>query len=127
MQRRGSRFAGFPECPSVQALAFNPNAAELALGHDNGSVSIWDCDPSSADFCTCLRILDVRLDAHGARISGATGLDETVTWFRQWKEVKGTRLEFLADCGAELDEDQKRQLAAIQAGRRSTQAGGTSA
>lgn len=123
----GESIPGFPKCPSVQALAFNPNAAELALGHDNGSVSIWDCEPSSASFCACLRILDVRLDAHGARISGATGLDETVTWFRQWKSVQGTRLEFLADCGAELDEDQKRQLAEIHAERRSTEPGETGA
>jgi WD40 repeat protein len=53
------------ECPKVQAVAFNPQKPQLAIGHDHGSVSIWDCDQSSATFATCLRILDVRLNAQG--------------------------------------------------------------
>lgn len=107
----GSPVFNLRECPAAQTVTFNPQKPELAIGHDHGSVSIWDCDRSSATFATCLRILDVRLNAQGARISGATGLDETIVWTRQWKQIQGTRLEFLADCGAILDEEQQRVLA----------------
>jgi WD40 repeat protein len=116
----GEAVSGFPQCPSVQAVAFNPNAPDLALGHDNGSVSIWNIDPSSDQFCARLRILDVRIDAEGALISGATSLEEEMTWTRQWETVKGTRLEFLADCGAVLDEEQKQELRELMADRERT-------
>jgi len=104
-------------CPKVQAVAFNPAGTEVAVAHDYGAVSIWDSDEGAASFETCLRILDVRLNARGAQIAGAKGLEESTTWRRQGKVVQGTRLEFFADCGAILDEDQQLRLAELQAKR----------
>ena len=101
-------------CPKAQAVAFNPPGTEVAVAHDEGAVSIWNSDEGTANFGTCLRILDVRLDARGAQIAGAKGLDESTTWRRQGKVVQGTRLEFLADCGAILDDAQLRLLAQLR-------------
>lgn len=103
--------------PKVQAVAFNPAGTELAVAHDYGAVSIWNSDAGSASFGACLRILDVRLHARGAQIAGAKGLEESTTWRRQGKVVQGTRLEFLADCGAILDDAQLRLLAQLQENR----------
>ena len=118
MESASGRILSKPrECPRVQAVAFNPTGTEVAVAHDEGAVSILSSDEGTTSFGTCLRILDVRLNARGAQIGGAKGLDESTHWFRQGKVVQGTRLEFLADCGAILDADQQRRLADLQANR----------
>lgn len=98
------------------ALTFSPDEKQLASGHDDGTVRIWDVDEDSPTFGQCQKILDVKLNARGARIGGAKGLDEVITWKRQGIDVTGTRLQFLADCGAILDEDQQRRLKALEEG-----------
>lgn len=104
-------------CPKTQGVAFNSAGTEVAVAHDEGAVSIWNSDEGTAGFGTCLRILDVRLNARGAQIAGAKGLEGPTTWRRQGKVVQGTRLEFLADCGAILDDAQLRLLAQLQENR----------
>ena len=43
-------------------------------------------------------------------ISGAHGLEQGITLRENGKERKGMLLELFADCGAVLDEEQKRNL-----------------
>jgi hypothetical protein len=95
----------------VEAISFSPDDRYLATGHANGTMQIWDADRKSPRFGQCIKVLDVRLNCRGMKIGGARGLEENITWAVGGKERQGTLLEFFAERGAILDQEQKRKLA----------------
>jgi len=98
----------------TNAIAFSPDDKFLASGHDNGPLRIWDVNESSPNFGKCVKIIDVKNNCKGMKISGARGLEQKMEWRVQGKLYYGTLLEYLIECGAIPDEKQKKQLAELK-------------
>jgi WD40 repeat protein len=94
----------------ISSPAFSPNGNYIASAGQNGVVYIWDISPASSTFAQCLKVLEKKMSCHGMLISGAHGLEQGITLRENGKERKGMLLELFADCGAVLDEEQKRNL-----------------
>jgi hypothetical protein len=98
----------------VLSLAFSPDDKFLASGHNYGNIRIWNVDENSPDFGMCVKIIDVKTNCRGMQIAGAKGLEQKMKWKKKGKTYKGTLLEYFAECGAVLDEAQKRRLRKIK-------------
>jgi hypothetical protein len=95
--------------------------ADLSNLSDSGiwsgfAISLWRrLLESMRRFLTVKVLWFKSINARGAQISGARGLEQETVWAPPWetlvKQRKGTLLEFFADCGAVLDEEQKRIVA----------------
>src|SRR5262245_1626035 len=96
---------------ATDGISFSPDDRFLATGHPDATIRIWDVDQHSSSFGQCLKVLDVRMNSRGAKIGGARGLEKNVTWKVRGEQRQGTLLEFFAERGAVLDEEQKRMLA----------------
>jgi WD40 repeat protein len=106
----------------ISSLVFSPDGHYVAsAGWASGEVCIWDVDPASLMFGQCLKVLEVKMNCQGMQISGARGLEQEIEWRVERQERKGTLLEFFADGGAVLDEEQERILAKL---RKRREAGG---
>lgn len=93
----------------LTSLTFSPNGHHIASG-GRGGVFIWDVDPKNSACGQCVKGLNVKMNCKGMKISGARGLEQEMTWMTKGIERRGTLLEFLAECGAVLDEEQERVL-----------------
>ncbi|NVM57286.1 MAG: pentapeptide repeat-containing protein, partial [Desulfobacterales bacterium] len=91
---------------ATDEIAFSPNDRYLASGGYD-AIRIWDVDPDSPTFGKCLKVLDVKMDCQGMQISGAHGLEQEMEWRVEGQKRKGTLLEFFAERGAVLDEEQE--------------------
>lgn len=61
---------------TVRSLVYTADGKQLVSGGMDGVVSVWDADPRSTDFGKRLDCLRIVMNCRGARIKGATGLDE---------------------------------------------------
>lgn len=102
----------------TRALAFSPDDQFLATGNRMGILRIWDVNESSPNFGKCVKIIDVKSNCNGMKISGARGLEQKMKWPVQGKLYEGTLLEYLIECGAIPDEKQKKQLAELKKRRK---------
>ncbi|NIM11911.1 MAG: NACHT domain-containing protein [Candidatus Aminicenantes bacterium] len=98
----------------TDALAFSPDDRFLASGHDDSTLRIWNVDENSPDFGKCVKIIDVKTNCRGMQIAGAKGLEQKMEWRKNGKPYQGTLLEYFAECGAVLDEEQKKLLKKIK-------------
>ncbi len=90
------------------------NGRYLATGGPGDIIRIWDIDPNSTICGQCIKILEMKMNCKGLKISGAHGLEQKIKWMVKGKERKGTLMEFFADHGAILEEEQKQTLAKMQ-------------
>ncbi len=95
----------------VFSISWNGDCSRLASCGYDGVIYIWDTKIESATFGKILRILH---STHytGAQISNALGLERDA--LRLIEGTNTTLLEFLADRGAILDEEQQRTLAELR-------------
>ncbi len=61
---------------TVRSLVYTADGKQLVSGGMDGVVSVWDADPRSTGFGKRLDCLRIVMNCRGARIKGATGLDE---------------------------------------------------
>ncbi len=94
----------------ISSLAFSADGSYMASVGRNGEVCILDVNSASPTFAQCLKVLEKKMSCHGMLISGARGLEQEITLWENGKERKSMLLELFADCGAILDEEQKRNL-----------------
>ncbi len=99
---------------NTYAIDFSPDDQFLASGHEKGTIRILDVNESSPGFGKCVKIIDVKSNCNGMKISGARGLEQNMEWPVQGKPYEGTLLEYLIECGAIPDEKQKKQLAELK-------------
>jgi WD40 repeat protein len=92
----------------LEGISFSPDDQYLAVGSDNGLILIWDVNPKSESYGSCVKTLNLMMHCQGMQIGGASGLDQEMTWFNNGQRREGTLLEYFADAGAILDLDQER-------------------
>jgi WD40 repeat protein len=102
----------------TNAIAFSPDDRFLASGNRMGTLRIWDVNESSPGFGKCVKIIDVKSNCNGMKISGARGLEQKMEWLVKGKPYEGTVLEYFIECGAIPDEKQKKQLAELKKRRK---------
>lgn len=95
----------------IMFLRSSHNGRYLATGNPGDVIRIWDVDPNSTICGQCIKVLEMKMNCKGLRISGAHGLEQLIEWNNKGQERKGTILEFFADHGAILNEKQKQILA----------------
>ena len=103
---------------STSALAFSPDDRFLVSGSSDGNIAFWDISDNSPNYGKSTKIIDVKPNCNGMQISGAIGLEQEMTWMSQGNFIRGSKLEYIAQCGAVLDKEQqkllKRQLPSIR-------------
>lgn len=104
----------------TSAIAFSPDDKFLASGHNMGTLRIWDVDKSSPGFGKCVKIIDVKSNCNGMKITGARRLEQKMEWRVKGEPYEGTLLEYFIECGAIPDEKQKKQLAELKKKKKRT-------
>jgi WD40 repeat protein len=104
----------------IERTSFSSDGRYLAIGCGT-TVRIFDVSLGSSTFGQCLKTFDTRMDCHGMQINSARGLEHEVAWRAGGKEHKGTLLEFFADRGAILDEEQQKLLMELRKQRETRQ------
>jgi WD40 repeat protein len=114
--------AGIRELPSLNriihfrtpqhSICFSPDSSKFATGDRRGNILIWDIDINSKFFGKKIISLKNRINCKGLIINGAFGLDQTEgLGFESSKKRKNMDLlEFFANHGALIDENQKQVL-----------------
>jgi hypothetical protein len=101
-------------------IAFSPDDKFLASGHKMGTLRIWDVNEPGPGFGKCVKIIDVKSNCNGMKISGARGLEQKMEWRVKGKSYEGTLLEYFIECGAIPDEKQIKQLAELKKKKKRT-------
>jgi WD40 repeat protein len=91
----------------VIALSLSQDSRYLASGSSDATIRIWEAEPDSPTFGQCLKVLEAQMNCREMQIGGARGLEQEMKWRVGGEKRKGTLLEFFADRGAVLDEEQK--------------------
>jgi WD40 repeat protein len=104
----------------TDAIAFSPDDQFLASGHKRGTIRIWDVNESSPNFGKCVKVIDVKSNCNGMKISGARGLEQKMIWRVKGEPYEGTLLEYFIECGAIPDEKQKKQLTELKKKKKRT-------
>jgi WD40 repeat protein len=82
----------------------------MITGVFNGSrILVWDVDTGKIIYT-----LDAKMNCQGMQLSHAHGLEQEMSWKDGEAQRTGTLLEFFADRGAILDEEQQRTLAELR-------------
>ena len=96
----------------LYSVCFNSDGSLLA-GIKRSGIEIWKIDADNPSFQIRLHALDISVRCKGMKISGAKALERMR--LNATDEPQGrTMLEFFADRGAILDEEQQRTLAELR-------------
>jgi len=77
----------------VTQLSFSPDSKRVATGSEDATIRVWDTDPASSRFGTCISTLEMHMKCDHARIRGAYGLQSTApdgrTTLEKWLVTRG--------------------------------------
>jgi len=114
-----------PETTLVLSAGYSPDGRLLATCHREsylggyGTEKIWNVDPATHAVGECLRVFTMKTNSRGMQVSGTRGLEKIGQ--QSSDEYTGTLLEFFADRGAVLDEEQQKLLIELRKQRETRQ------
>lgn len=90
----------------IASRSFTRDGKYLASGGNDSTARIWPVSQLDAKPIDPIKVLHMNMDCTGAQISGATGLEERMTWVKHGRTYEGPLVEFFAARGAILDGEQ---------------------